>query len=111
MITGHSAALISRAASSTASFKACLSLIGFSVGAVHAVAGQLQVDGPLVPVGRFQTAIDFAKSGQRVVQQGRGDRDLLEDLALRVEVPHAMVQERVRTTLIDPGGTTDHDDG
>ena len=50
------------------------SAIGMHGAAVHAVARQLQIDGPLVAVGRLETAIDFAKRRQRIVEQRRRRR-------------------------------------
>ena len=109
MITGCLLPSIMRTASSTADLRASLSLsrlflksqMRIKCPAAHAVARKLEIDGPLEAVGRGEAAVDLAKRRQRIVEQGGSDRDFLEDLPLRVEIADAVVQQRIRTALID----------
>ena len=76
---------------------------------VDLVAGDLQVDRPLVPERRLEHPVDLVEGRQRVVEHGRGDRDLLEDLELRLEPLDLVVQERVPRPLREPRRAAQHD--
>ena len=76
---------------------------GSTCRASHLVAGDLEVDRPLVPHGRLEHPVDLAEGGQRVVEHGRGDRDLLEDLELRLEPLDLVVQSGFRARSESPG--------
>ena len=116
-MTGRRAAVSSAAASSIASRRASGSLGGSPSGgrcgptcrAFDLVARQLEIDRPLVPHRRFQHPIDLAERGLGPVQHGRGDRDLLKHLVLRLESLDLVVQERVMRPLRHSRRARQHD--
>ncbi len=79
--------------------------------AAHAVAGKLEINGPLEAVGRGEAAVDLAKRRQWIVEQRGSDRNFLENLPLRVEIADAVVQQRIRPALVDSRSAADHDHG
>ncbi len=64
------------------------------------VAGQFDVDRPLVLHGGGQHAVDLPRGRLRVVQHGGRLGQLLEDLELGVEVAHLVVQQRIAQALV-----------
>jgi len=76
------------------------------VGAVgnqaHHVARQLDIARPPVAHHRRQHPVDLAEGRVRVVQFRLGAADAAEHLGLRMEVFHAVVQERIIEPLAQP---------
>ena len=75
----------------------------------HLVARQLQINRTLVPDRRGQHPIDLAERSLGPVQHSRGNRDLLEDLKLRLESLDLVVQERIVRSFRHPGRARQHD--
>ena len=73
------------------------------------VPRQLEIHRPLVPDGRLQHPVDLLQRGLGLVQHGRGDRDLLEDLELRLESLDLVMEQGVMRPLRQPGRAAQHD--
>ena len=74
----------------------------------HHIARHFQVDGPLVPFRRVQHAVDLREGRLRVVEHRAGHRQLAKNLHLGIELVHAVMQQRVALTLLQPGRAADH---
>ena len=85
--------------------------VGSNLPRMRLVAGKLQVDRPLVPLRGFEHAINLAECRLGPIKNRRGDRDLLENLELRVKIFHLMVQERIARSFRHPGRAGEDDHG
>ena len=88
---------------------ALLRPVGHDLPLVDHVAGDLDVDRPLVPLGGGQHAVDLREGGHRVGQDRRGDRQLLHHLELGLEPLDLVVQQRVPLPLVHAGGASQDD--
>ena len=79
--------------------------------AFHAITGKFEVHRSLGAPRGIQTAVDFAKRRERILQRGGGNSDLLEHFALSGKCADAMVEERIPAALGHPGCATDDDHG
>ena len=52
----------------------------------------------------LDSLIDLSRSGRSVLESGRGDRDLFEDLTLRVEIADSVMEQGRSSTLAQARG-------
>jgi hypothetical protein len=71
------------------------------------VAGQLEIHRALVAHRGVDDPVNLLESGLRVAQHRRGDRQLLEDLLLGVELTDLVVEQRVLLAFFHARGAAD----